>query len=174
MIDFFLIVLLLFLALICVLGISVLLAAFITGVPFVPTHTAAIEKMIELGRLKKGSTVYDLGSGLGHILFATPKEVRRIGYERVIFLVWGSKFRNALKKDSVTFFQQDFFRADLADADVLFCYLFPQIMDRFQKEIWPKLPTGCRVISNGFPMSEVAFNQKEKVGSSTLYLYIKP
>lgn len=174
MIDFILLLVLLVLVLVCLLGISVLLAAFITGVPFVPTHRPMIQAMIEMADLKKGQTVYDLGSGLGHILFAVPNHVRRVGYERIIFLVWGSKIRNIIRKESVEFFRKDFFWIDFKEADVLFCYLFPHIMERFKKEIWPNLSSGCKVISHGFPLSEISYVEKKRVGNSTLYLYVKP
>ena len=172
--ELILVITLIFLVLVLVLGTSVLLAAFITGVPFVPTNKAVLQRMIQIAPLKKGDTCYDLGSGLGHILFEIPSNIKRIGYERIVFLVWGSRVKNIWKRESVEFYQKDFFLADLKKADAIFCYLFPQIMERFYQEIWPTLPKGCRVISNGFPLSPVEATQIIKMNSGTLYLYIKP
>ena len=51
-------------------------------VPFVPTPQEVVDKMIELGGVKKGDTVYDLGSGDGRIVItAAKKGARAVGFE---------------------------------------------------------------------------------------------
>jgi predicted RNA methylase len=51
-------------------------------VPFVPTPQEVVDKMIELAGVKKGDTVYDLGSGDGRIVItAAKKGARAVGFE---------------------------------------------------------------------------------------------
>src|ERR687897_1017073 len=51
-------------------------------VPFVPTPQEVVDKMIELAGVKKGDTVYDLGSGDGRIVItAAKKGAKAVGFE---------------------------------------------------------------------------------------------
>ena len=51
-------------------------------VPFVPTPQDVVDKMIELAGVKKGDTVYDLGSGDGRIVItAAKKGAKAVGFE---------------------------------------------------------------------------------------------
>ena len=43
--------------------------AFVTGAPFVPSTKPVTQTMIGMARIKKGETIYDLGSGDGRLLF---------------------------------------------------------------------------------------------------------
>src|SRR3990167_3052365 len=40
------------------------------GAPFVPTEPKTVEKMLQLAKVSKGDTLYDLGSGDGRIVLA--------------------------------------------------------------------------------------------------------
>ena len=51
-------------------------------VPFVPSPQDVVDKMIELAGVKKGDTVYDLGSGDGRIVIAAAKKgAKAVGFE---------------------------------------------------------------------------------------------
>src|SRR5688500_19845880 len=51
-------------------------------VPFVPTPQEVVDKMIELGGVKKGDTHYDLGSGDGRIVISAAKKgAKAVGFE---------------------------------------------------------------------------------------------
>jgi hypothetical protein len=43
-------------------------------VPFVPTPQEVVDAMLELGQVKKGEVVYDLGSGDGRIVITAAKK----------------------------------------------------------------------------------------------------
>lgn len=65
-----------------------LCVSFITGGPFVPSNNESVTAMITAARLKKGMTVYDIGSGDGRVLFqAQTHGVNAIGIEINPFLV---------------------------------------------------------------------------------------
>ena len=67
----------------------------------------------------------------------------------------------------------DFFKADLHDADVIFCYLFPGAMDRFFREKFPELRPGTKIISHGFPILELEPVKKVEVGRAKIWVYEK-
>jgi len=151
-----------------------LVVLFFTRVPLISTPFPVIRKMIELADLKPGQKVYDLGCGRGNILFVAEKKgVHCTGYDLLRPALWIAKLKKKWKKSSVEFHCADFFKADLRDGDVIFCYLWPSIMERFQREKWGELKRGTRVISHGFEMKTLRPVQVEKIGRATVYVYQK-
>lgn len=59
----------------------------IIGAPFLPTPTYLLRKVFEEAGLKKGDTIYDLGSGTGKALIVAEKyfDATPIGLELSLF-----------------------------------------------------------------------------------------
>jgi SAM-dependent methyltransferase len=134
------------------------------------------KKMAELAQLKPGQVAYDLGCGSGTILFAAAKAEPRaklIGYEVIRPLVWWGRFRNLRLQTNIKFYCANFFKSDLSEADVIFCYLFPGLMERFYREIYPTLRPGTRIISHGFLLSNLEPVKEVCVGKARLWMYEK-
>ncbi len=127
--------------------------AFVSGAPFVPTKKSAAESMIALAHLKKGTVVYDLGSGNGKLLFLAAKRgARATGYEinpgLVIYsslLSFFSPYRN-----QVCTKWKNFWHADIRDANVVFIYLLPWKMDRLAAKLKKDCNKGTIIVSNSF------------------------
>jgi len=151
-----------------------LLGFFFYEVPYVPTSRKVIRKMIELADIKSSAVVYDLGCGDGRILLSisTPN-VQRVGYDRLPFLIWWARLKSKLLCRKAEFHCGDFFTADLSNADDIFCYLWPSVMDRIYTEKYPTLKMGCRIISHGFEMSDLRPAQKVQVGRAKIWVYEK-
>lgn len=119
--------------------------ASIIGAPFVPTRNPAAAAMIRLASIKKGDRVYDLGSGDGKLLLlAAQKGARATGFEINPLLVLFSNLRGAHTR------WQNFWKADIRDADVLFIYLLPWKMDRLAEKLKKECTKGTLVVSNSF------------------------
>jgi ribosomal protein L11 methylase PrmA len=119
--------------------------ASMTGAPFVPSNRKTAEAMIELADIKKGNTIYDLGSGNGKLLLlATKKGAHAIGYEINPMLVLLSNLRGAKT------YWKNFWKANIRDADVIFVYLLPWKMDRLAKKLKEELKPGTLIVSNSF------------------------
>jgi len=119
--------------------------ASVTGAPFVPTKNAPADAMIRLAGIKKGDTIYDLGSGNGKLLLlAARKGAKAIGYEINPILVLLSNLRGARTK------WKNFWGADIHDADVIFIYLLPWKMKRLADKLKRELKPGATVVSNSF------------------------
>ena len=120
--------------------------AMCTAAPYLPTPHGLAQRMVELAQIQPGETVVDVGCGDGRLLRAArEKEARCIGYEISIFLYWIAKW-----KGGGEFHYQSFWKADLAEADVIFCYMSNRAMAWMEKEIWPRLMPGCRVVVHVF------------------------
>ena len=119
--------------------------AFISGAPFVPTKNSTAEAMIALAHIKKGDTVYDLGSGNGKLLLlAKIAGARAIGYEINPMLVLYSNSIGARTR------WKNFWNADIHDADVVFVYLLPNKMGRLERKLKKECKKGTRIVSNSF------------------------
>ena len=119
--------------------------ASLTGAPFVPTKNKTADAMIKLAEIKKGDTVYDLGSGDGKLLLlAAKKGARVIGYEINPILVLFSNLRGARTR------WKNFWSADIHNADVIFIYLLPWKMERLAEKLKKELKPGATIVSNSF------------------------
>lgn len=135
------------------LGINLLFAlfiffltiAFVAGAPFVPSTKNTAASMIRLAKLKKGMTIYDLGSGDGRLLILAAKMgCTAVGFEINPFLVALSHLRRLRVE------WKNFWHADISDADVVFVYLLPWRMDKLSSFLKKQLKPGALVISNSF------------------------
>ena len=126
--------------------------------PYVPTPQVVVDRMLELARVKAGETVIDLGSGDGRIMIeaASRYGARGFGVEIDPLLVKRSNenARRAGVADRVKFLQQDLFKTDFHDANVLTLYLLPDVNLALRPKILAELKPGARVVSHDYGMGE--------------------
>jgi len=145
-------------------------------VPFVPTPQPVVDRMLELAKPKKGEVVYDLGSGDGRIVITAAKEygARGVGIdlnpERIAEARANAK--RAGVEDSVEFRQDDLFKTDLSEANVVTLYLLTSVNHKLRPQLWKQLDVGTRVVSHAFDMGEEWPPERtEKVDGSTIYYW---
>ncbi len=133
------------------------------GAPFVPSSRKRAEKMMEFARIRKGEKVYDLGCGDGRLVFmAAKKGAVAEGFEVSPVVYFWAKVKKFFGKHGGKITRADFWDMKFEDADVIFLYLFPGLVARFEKEVWSRLKKGTRVISNGFPFPNITPTEKWK------------
>jgi predicted RNA methylase len=122
------------------------------GALFTTTHRSKIKKILETVPMHPGQVLYDLGCGDGRFLIAAAKKynVKAIGLEINPWAYFLSRLRVALWHADVSVYFQDFWKADLRDADVIFCYLFPDVMVRLREKLSRELKADAKVISCNF------------------------
>lgn len=122
-------------------------------IPFIATPYPVIREMIRLADLKGEETVYDLGAGDGRLLSRVLKaypSARVIGYE-VIPTIWLlGMARRFLSRTPFRLYLRNAMKADVRDADVVFLYLYPTVMERLKTLFDAQLRPGTPVISNTF------------------------
>lgn len=126
--------------------------------PYVPTPQVVVDRMLDMAQLKSGETVIDLGSGDGRIMIEAARKygARGFGVEIDPKLVKISNER-ALKAgvaDRVKFLQQDLFKTDFHDANVLTLYLLPDVNLALRPKILAELKPGSRVVSHDYGMGD--------------------
>jgi precorrin-6B methylase 2 len=146
-------------------------------VPFVPTPQEVVDKMIELGGVKKGDTVYDLGSGDGRIVItAAKKGARAVGFEIDPDLLKESRenIKKAGVQDLAEIRQQDILTVDLSAANVVTMYLLPDVNMKLRPNVLSQMKPGSRVVSHAFDMGDWKPDKTERVNGRTIYLWTVP
>ena len=146
-------------------------------VPFVPTPQEVVDKMIELGGVKKGDVVYDHGSGDGRIVItAAKKDARAVGFDIDGDLVKESRenIRKAGLEKLAEIKQQDILTVDLSPATVVTMYLLPDVNLKLKPNLLKQLKPGSRVVSHAFDMGDWKPDKTERVNGRTIYLWIIP
>ena len=125
------------------------------GVSALPARRIWIQRALELARVQPGETVYDLGAGDGRALVIAAREfkAKAVGIEveplhcavawfRALFS--GVVGRVSIRRDNLLY-------ADLSDADVVFIYLNPDLVEKLRPQFELNLQPGTRVVSVSFP-----------------------
>ncbi len=124
--------------------------------PYIPTPQTIVERMLELGRVKPGDVVYDLGSGDGRIVITAAREfgARAVGVEiRPDLCRKATERIQALGlEDRVRMIHASVFHVDLSTADVVTMYLLTSSNERLKPTLEKYLKPGVRVVSNEFPI----------------------
>lgn len=147
-------------------------------VPYKTTRRDVVVLMLEMGEVKAGDTVIDLGTGDGRILIAAAKEKGAKGLGVDLDHVLIAKARNAAEDagvaDRVRFEAADLFETDLSSADVVTMYLLPEVNMRLRPKLFAQLKPGTRVVSHAFDMGDWKPEAKRKAGGSTVYMWRMP
>ena len=160
----------------CILMVYVMWKLIFHRVPLVTSGGKVAQKMVEIAELSAGQKIVDLGSGVGTILFAAEKSApknRFLGLEVLIFAIWFCRIKSRIIGSKIEFQSADFFEENLDDADVIFCYLFPETMEKIYETIWPNLKVGSKIVSHGFQIRNLKPEKIEKLGRAKIFLYVK-
>ncbi len=166
-----------FFAVFLTLVLATALTHLYLAVPYVPSKKSVIKKMIQAAGLKKNDTVYDLGCGDGRLLIAAEKKakVKSIGFEIAPLVYLLARLRTLIMRSRAQVRFANFFNANLRQANVIFCYLFPNILPNLAKKIKKECKRGTRVISNTFRIPGLKltkmFAKNPKKGLPTIYVY---
>ncbi len=174
--------LLTFTLLILALGVLMLLLAVvvyflvsaITTVPWVRTKPKMTRSMLQLARFSPGDRVLDLGCGDGSIVLeAVAMGGEGIGVERLVLLVWYARFRAWQKGfgSRAKFFQGDLFATPIPKAEIVVCYLFPEVNERLEPRLREALSPGTRVVSRDFEFPTLRWVESQSCKRSVIHVY---
>lgn len=164
-------IILIFLLLILLLHLLSILVSHLGGCPYLAASDRIIRKSLQIAGLKSQENFYDLGSGLGKTLVIASREfnsncvgleIAPLQYLISKILFWGNK--------KVKIIPQNILSADLSQADVIYCYLIPDLIKRiaWQKK---KLKKGTRIVSLIFPIEKLGQAQIFTLDGQKIYFY---
>lgn len=126
-------------------------------VPYLPTDQHVVNKMLEMAKVTKADTLYDLGCGDGRICITAAKlGARAVGVDIDLQRIreCHDNLRNTNLKHLVEFRRQSFFDTDLRPATVLALYLLPAINKLLRPKMLFELRPGTRVVANYFEIAD--------------------
>ena len=123
------------------------------GATFVPTSRKRISSFMDAVPMETEHLLVDLGCGDGRVLRMAQKRygVRAVGYELNLLAYVKARLRCiGLKRVKIR--RSNFWRIDLSGADVVFCYLFPDVMKALSEKLRSELKPGSIVVSCNFAL----------------------
>lgn len=165
----------------CVALTAIIFATVVSNlllkVPFVPSSKRVIQHIAKLANIKKDDQVYDLGSGDGRFLFEADKYTNKelIGFEQAMLPYCLTKIKNFFHKANIRIHMKNFMKADLASADLIYCYLGPETMTELGEKIQKECRKGTRIYSNTFSIKNMepmeVWPKDKKKRLPTIYYY---
>lgn len=149
--------------------------------PFYPTPETIVEKMLQLGGLKAGEKMFDLGSGDGRIVIIAARKFHAdatgIEMDKDLYKKSVEKIKKlGLEKDA-HIINGDIFNQNYSSADLVTVYLLPMSNDKVQPLLEKQLRKGARIVSHDFefknwrPEKVQTIEDDGEGRSHTLYLY---
>ncbi len=142
-----------------------------------PSSRKARQKILEV--LPEKGTVYELGSGFGHLLYLICKKSSHYkihGFEISFFPYLFSKSLELFFPSLLSIRRKNFYDVSLQEADIVVCYLFPQAMSLLRKKLETELKEGALVISNTFSIigwKPIQVIEIKDLFRSKIYIYQK-
>ncbi len=126
------------------------------GTPGTMSRPGLIRAALKLAEVKPGDKVYDLGAGDGRVAVMAAREFQAHGVGVEIdpahcLVAWGRALLSGVI-GRVSIRQKNLFDAKLDDADVVFVYLTPALIERLRPQLILKLRPGARIVSVYFPI----------------------
>ena len=121
------------------------------GLPPVPTNTERIRKALKLANLLPDEVLYDLGAGDGRVLLIAARDfgARAVGLEIgpvQCALIWLRAVASGLG-NRVQIRWENFYRADLREADVVFVYATSKEIKKLAPHLEGQMKKGARLVS---------------------------
>ena len=134
--------------------LSIALVVPITGgALFVTTSQKRIAAFLDAVPMDSGKVFVDLGCGDGRVLRSVRKRyaVKAIGYElNPLAYLLARLLCFGLKDVEIRW--RNFLKADLSEADIVFCYLYPDVMKAISHKIVKSLKPGTVIVSCNFQL----------------------
>lgn len=126
---------------------------FTRGALFVSTTKTRIHALMDALPMKPGQLLVDLGCGDGRVLRLARQRYRvaALGYE-VNLLAYAKARLKCAGRRGIRIRFQNFWNADLSAADVVFCYLFPDVLKDLSRKLRTGLKPGAVVACCNFPI----------------------
>ena len=149
--------------------------------PYYPTPLTIVEKMLDLGGLKAGDKMFDLGSGDGRIVIMAAQKYQAdatgVEMQDDLYRQSMQKIRTLGLDKTARIIHGDIFKQDYSAADLITVYLLPVSNDKVRPLLEKQLKKGTRIVSHDFPFrdwtpaKEISIEDDGEGRSHTLYLY---
>ena len=152
--------------------------------PYYPTPETVVMKMLQLGGLKAGEKLYDLGSGDGRIVIMAAQKFHAQAFgvelDKDLYRQSTAKILKLGLDKSARIINGDLLTQNYSDANLVTVYLLPDsVNNKVQPLLDKQLKPGARVVAHDFEFRNWTPEKVESIAddgegrSHTLYLYRK-
>jgi protein-L-isoaspartate O-methyltransferase len=149
--------------------------------PYYPTPETIVERMLQLGGLKAGEKMFDLGSGDGRIVIMAAQKYHAdatgIEYDKDLARQSSDRIKSLNLQKTARIINGDILRQDVSSADLITVYLLPASNEKIRPMLEKQLRKGTRLVAHDFeipgwqPVDEQQVEDDGEGRSHTLYLY---
>jgi SAM-dependent methyltransferase len=163
-----------------ILAIILFIQLLVIRAPYVKTPPHVIRKILDEIKINPDSIIYDLGCGDASFLIAVENRfgAQTIGFELSPVAYYRAKHNIKRQRSKTKVFFKSFFKQNISDATVVFCFLVPTLMKRVGDYLQTQLKPGTQVISYAFPIpqwqpSKILDTLPNGDKASKIYIYNK-
>ena len=149
--------------------------------PYYPTPAIVVDKMMQLGELKAGEKMFDLGSGDGRLVIAAARKYKAdatgVELDDALYKQSTDRIRSLGLAGTARIIHGDLLKQDYSSADLLTVYLLPVGNDKVTPILEKQLRKGARIVAHDFEFSAWKPEKIEDIDddgegrSHRLYLY---
>lgn len=149
--------------------------------PYFPTPLSIVQKMLDVGGLKAGEKMFDLGSGDGRIVVMAAQKYKAdatgVELDEALCNQSSAKIKKAGLASRARIICGDVLKQDYSSADLITVYLLPASNIKIRPLLETQLKKGARVIAHDFevggwtPDKTVDIDDDGEGRSHRLYLY---
>ena len=146
------------------------------GALYISTSRVRISAFMDAVPMTAGQLLVDIGCGDGRVLRKAQQRygVKAVGYELNLLAYLKAKLL-CLGVRNIEVKWHNFWTADLSEADVVFCYLFPDVMKDLATKLKYELKPGALVVSCNFNLPgftpERILRPGNSLHNSPIYVY---
>jgi tRNA1(Val) A37 N6-methylase TrmN6 len=114
--------------------------------------------MLELGELKPGEKMFDLGSGDGRIVIMAARKFKAdsagVEFDQDLWKQSTEKIKSLHLEKSAHIIHGDILKQDYSSADLITVYLLPNSNDKVRPLLEKQLKKGARIVAHDFEFSD--------------------
>lgn len=151
--------------------------------PYYPTPESIVDRMLELGELKAGEKMFDLGSGDGRIVVAAARKFHAdatgVELDNDLVIQSTAKLKQLGLQKTARIIYGDILKQNYSSANLLTIYLLPESNIRVRPLLEAQLKKGTRIVAHDFeiegwkPVKTVAIPDDGEGRAHNLYLYVR-
>lgn len=126
--------------------------------PYYPTPETIVRQMLDLGGLKSGEKMFDLGSGDGRIVIMAAQQygadATGVELDTDLWKQSSDKIHRLGLDKKARIIRGDILQQDYSSADLITIYLLPISNDKVRPILEKQLKKGTRIVAHDFELSD--------------------
>jgi protein-L-isoaspartate O-methyltransferase len=126
--------------------------------PYFPTPQSIVDKMLQLGELKAGEKMYDLGSGDGRIVIMAARKYRAdatgVELDDTLYKQSAQRIKTLGLESRARIIHGDLLQQDYSSYELLTIYLLPVAIQKITPIFEKQLKKGTRIVAHDFEFSQ--------------------